>query len=292
MSSPAPTLESLRREIDTIDTAIHDLLMRRAQVVERVAQAKTADSGGGPRIIFRPGREAAILRRIIARHQGSFPVGAIVRIWREIISAMTLIQGPFSAAVYAPGENRAYWDLARDHYGSVAPLLPVNSVQGVLRALADGTAVVGVVPLPQEEDSDPWWRSLMRGDDKTPRIISRLPFVVSTGASSGRSGAVDALVLACAPLEATGQDRTLLGVELAADVSRGRLKDLVEAAGMPVCWFRTYNFAGGGGSAHLVEVDDYVGEDDPRLAALAEKAGDALARVLPIGAYALQVTAP
>ena len=40
MDELGPSLEDLRREIDEIDTAIHDLLMRRSALVDKVAQAK------------------------------------------------------------------------------------------------------------------------------------------------------------------------------------------------------------------------------------------------------------
>lgn len=280
MSPSNPSLESLRREIDTIDTALHDLLMRRAQVVERVARAKAGAAAGARLGFFRPGREAAVIRRLAQRHQGAFPLAAVVRIWREIISAMTLIQGPFAAAVYAPGDDRRYWDLARGHFGSVAPFVPVNTAQGVLRALADGSAAVGVVPLPQEGDGDPWWRSLLSTDAKAPRVIASLPLVGPGGAAAG----VEALVLACQPPESSGHDHAVLAVETTGDISRGRLKDLAEAAGLSVGWFRTANM--GGGSFHLLEVLDAVGEGDPRLALLAEKAGDVPLRALPVGLYA------
>ncbi|MDE1149448.1 MAG: chorismate mutase [Azospirillaceae bacterium] len=282
MPPASPSLDALRREIDEIDAAIHDLIMRRGRVVERMAHSKA-----GAKVFIRPGREASILRRLIGRHQGAVPVAAIVRIWREMIAAMTLIQGPFAVAVYAPGDDRGLWDIARDHYGTVTPLTPVNTTQGVLRALADGSATVGVVPVPQEEETDPWWRFLISDDTKTPKIIGRLPFTARPG---GQREGGDALILGAVPLEATGQDHTLLGVELAQDMSRGRLKDMMEAASLPVGWFRIFHQPGGGGSVHLIEVEDYVDGNDARLAALAEKLGDALVRVLPVGAYALPVS--
>ncbi|TWB62206.1 chorismate mutase [Nitrospirillum viridazoti] len=281
MPPASPSVDALRREIDEIDAAIHDLIMRRARVVERIAQSKA-----GAKVFIRPGREAGILRRLVARHQGSVPVAAIVRIWREMIAAMTLIQGPFAVAVYAPDDDRRLWDIARDHYGTVTPLAPANTAQAVLRALAEGSATVGVVPVPEEEETDPWWRFLISDDTKMPKIIGRLPFCSRPGQKEGG----DALILGAVPLEATGQDHTLLGVELAQDMSRGRLKDMMEAVSLPVGWFRIFHLPGGGGSVHLIEVEDFVDGDDARLGALAEKLGDALVRVLPVGAYALPIT--
>ena len=99
MASPR-SLDALRREIDRIDDEIHDLLMRRAAVAGEIRRSKGPDNGS----YLRLGREAAILRRLVARHSGSFPKPALVRIWREIMAALTQLQGPFSVAVFAPAE--------------------------------------------------------------------------------------------------------------------------------------------------------------------------------------------
>jgi chorismate mutase / prephenate dehydratase len=284
-------LDELRREIDKIDDAIHDLLMRRTQIVERVGAQK---GGGGP--FVRPGREAVILRRLIARHTGALPPGVVVRMWRELITALTRLQGPFAVAVYAPEDRRGLWDVARDHYGGVAPLTPVNSPQAAIRAVSEGAATVGVVPYPAEDDADPWWRFLLNADPRTPRIIARLPF---GGRGNARGEGRDALALALVDAEPTGDDRALLGVELGADISRGRLKDALEAVGLPPVSFCTWHAPGMQGfSINLVEVADYVGRDDPRPAQLALRLNAALdgapsmARVNVLGGYAAPLDLP
>ena len=121
MSVTEPSLDALRRDIDRIDDALHDLLMQRCEVVERIAEVK----GTGP-AFMRPGREATILRRLVDRHAGRFPVPVLIRIWREMLAAFTLLQGPFAVAVHAPEDERGLWDMARDMYGSSTPMLPVN----------------------------------------------------------------------------------------------------------------------------------------------------------------------
>ena len=70
----APTLGDVRAELDRIDDALHDLLMERAAVVGRLAEGRLK----GPAVL-RPGREAAILRRLLARHRGALPPAAVVR---------------------------------------------------------------------------------------------------------------------------------------------------------------------------------------------------------------------
>jgi len=100
MTRDNSNLSDLRREIDDIDNALHDLLMRRASVVERVKDMKQTAGG----VKFRPGREAEIMRRLAARHTGPLSRNVVVRIWRELMSAFVSMQGPFVVSVWDTGE--------------------------------------------------------------------------------------------------------------------------------------------------------------------------------------------
>ena len=109
------SLDDLRREIDEIDDQLHDLLMRRTEIVGRVGAVKRLESTPG--LALRPGREAEIIRRIVNRHKGPFPLEVLVRIWRELLSAQVAVQGQYSIGVFAPEDVAAYRDLGRDQFG-------------------------------------------------------------------------------------------------------------------------------------------------------------------------------
>ena len=128
MSSPNPSLDLLRQEIDAIDIAIHDLIVKRGTIVEDIRKIKKR---AGPAL--RPGREAAIMRGLAAKHQGPFPLGALVCLWREMMGGFTHMQQPFSAAVYAPSGNDAWVQVARDQYGSLTPLARFPSASACVR---------------------------------------------------------------------------------------------------------------------------------------------------------------
>ena len=123
-------LPALRAELDRIDNAIHDLLMRRAEVVEHVARS-------GKPAAFRPGREASIIRRLLARHQGALPAVSVVRIWRELLAGTTAMQGGFSLAVCDADQGAPMTQLAREHFGALTPLRAYASA---------GQALVGCQP--------------------------------------------------------------------------------------------------------------------------------------------------
>src|SRR5712691_3170148 len=145
MSEIPSDLEQLRRRIDEIDNRLQDLLVERINIVSRVAAHKR----GNDRLsAHQPAREAEIIRRLISRNHGPFPPATLVRMWRELLAATTRLQGSFTIAVYAPPEAQGCWDIARDHYGSHTPMLTYRSTAQNLRALTEGHAALGVLPLP------------------------------------------------------------------------------------------------------------------------------------------------
>ncbi len=273
-----PTLEELRRRIDELDDRMHDLLMQRAQVVEEIGQAKRSDRA----LPLRPGREAQILRRLVARHTGGLPVGTVTRLWRELLSGSLAMQGDFLVAVYVPEEVPGYWDLARDHFGSHTSMNPYRSIGEVIRAVGEGRAMVGILPIPEDASgTDQWWRHL-GASESPPRVIARLPFAPR---GNGRNDGRDAFVIGRGEPEPSGNDCSLLIIEASAEVSRTRLISMLTGAGLLVTLFSV----GEGGddvTANLVGVDDLVEPNDPRLTAALAPLGDKIMRVSSLGFYA------
>lgn len=268
-------LEELRDELDRIDHAIHDLVMERAAVVERVGAAKEGGSA------IRPGREAAILRTLVGRHQGRFPKRALVRIWREIMSASVWLQGPFSVAVYEPGGEPGYWDLARAQYGIVARHVGYRSGGEIVGAVTGGAMHAGVMPMPgAAAEREPWWLHLMGSGEATPRVIGRLPF---TGVGTLRSGGLEAMTIARAEPEETGDDRSWLVVESDTEVSRGMLGRTLSGAGLDGHVLEIWNEPGLW--LVLVEAAGYVSADDERMERLRSRSGGGFKSVHRIGAY-------
>lgn len=273
------SLDSLRREIDAIDDAMHDLLMTRAQLADRIREAK----GGGGAPIYRPAREAAILRRLLARHRGPLAPAVIVRVWREIISGLSLLQGPLSAAVYAPPGGTGCLELARDHFGVVTPVRTFAKLGGLIAAVHDGAAAVGVLPLGDDAPAEAWWRHLGTGE-RPLHILARLPFL-HDAATPG------AVVVGRQPFEPTGEDRGFLLIDSDRELSRTAVKALVEESGLQLLAVRgaAQEQDGRAGPRHLyhVETDRYAGPDDAALDAMMRRAGAGHMQVRSLGGYAV-----
>ena len=284
MSSPSQTLDDLRGQIDDIDDALHDLIMRRADVVRRIADRKAGED-----VFLRPSREAAILRRLAERHHGSFPLPVLIRAWRELLAGFTRVQGPFAIAVYATEQNRELWDVARDHYGSTTPIQAVGAPLHAISAVVDGRATVAVVPWPDSEDPNPWWPALLAVSERTPRVVARLPFVEFGEVGYNRV----ALAVGCVAHEPTGEDDTLLNLGLPGPVSRGRLKDELEQVGLrPVAFWSSMSAGDGEEILQLVEIDGFVADGDERLGKLAERLGQEGVWTRSLGGFAKPLRLP
>lgn len=275
--SAEKSLDALRREIDAIDDSIHDLIMRRTTVVKKVREVKR-----GERTKIRPAREAEILYRLIDQHKGDFPKRELCRMWREMIVATLSMEGPFSVAMYKPDEGCGYGDLARDQYGSFAPMTEHISERRVIDAVGSQEATVGILPMPSWDDPDPWWRHLANGGERAPKVIARLPFI---GMGNGRNRDLEAMVICPVEHRPTGRDRSLFAVETDHEIALASLGEMFSGAGAPlVSSFVWNNRQADGQWMYLAEASDFVGGGDPRITRLAQT--PPIGRVVPLGGYA------
>lgn len=252
----ATELAALRAEIDTLDDALYDLVMRRAGIVARLAQSRA--KGAGPAL--RPGREAAILRRMLARHAGPLPRSALVRLWREIFASSTAMQASFTIVAAADHDHaEAVMRLTRAHFGGTTPIRAMTTVSQALAALLSGEAAIATLPAPEPEEREDaaWW---VRFDAQSLQVTARLPFLAEPGGAS-------VLVVSATPPDPSGRDRTLLRIELTADFSHARLTRLLADAGIPAHSLQIRRT--GDQALALAEVAGFWEAGDPRLKSLA-----------------------
>jgi chorismate mutase/prephenate dehydratase len=276
MGNAPDSLTPLRQEIDSIDKSLHDLLMRRAEIVGEIGRRKASD--GGP--TFRPAREAQLLRRLLARHQGSLPRAVLVRLWREIISSSTRLQGDFSVGFCPLEEDGTALRLAHAQFGLDASVVKFASAAQVVLAVGRGDVSVGLVPLPHSSDRPEWWAQ-MRNVPQV-RVVARLPWFRKNDENGEAPGA---FVLAVSEPEESGEDRSILTFACQSDVSRARFADLAAQNDLDA---DTQAVAAGpdgsGGRIHLVDVAGFVSDEDPRVRGLAALLDNAEPRWL--GTYA------
>jgi len=167
-----PALDDLRKEIDRIDEAMHQLLIERSEIIDRLIEIKGGQETGSA---FRPAREAAMMRRLVQRHRGLLPLDTAESIWRVIISTFTYVQAPFSVHADLSAGDALMRDSARFHFGFTVPFVGHMGASGVVAAVSESKGDLGLVPAMAVPGAGAWWSALEF--DTAPKIIARLPFV-------------------------------------------------------------------------------------------------------------------
>ena len=168
----APNLGELRKEIDRIDEAMHELLMERGEIINRLISVKKTQESGSA---FRPAREADMMRRLVQRHHGILPLDTAESIWRVIIATFTHVQAPFAVHADLSAGDAMMRDSARFHFGFTVPFVPHVGAAGVVEAVSESKGDLGLVPAFATAHGGAWWTALEFSS--APKIIARLPFV-------------------------------------------------------------------------------------------------------------------
>lgn len=171
-TSPPSALGALRQEIDRIDTSMHALLVERGDVVGRVIDAKRAAGDAGS--AFRPDREAELMRRLVLRDTGRWPLDAPENIWRVIVATSTYTQVPYTVHADMSGSETAIRESMRFHFGFTVPFSPCPDAGAVIGAVDASIGDLGMFRIDQPVGLGAWWQGLMRTG--APKIIARLPF--------------------------------------------------------------------------------------------------------------------
>lgn len=135
--------KELRQHRDAID-AIDDEMLKLVNARAQHAQAIGALKGGG--LIYRPEREAQILRRVKETNPGPLSGEAVARLFREIMSACLALEKPLKVAFLGP-EGTFTQAAAIKHFGHAAQTQASASIDEVFRSVEAGAVDYGVVPV-------------------------------------------------------------------------------------------------------------------------------------------------
>lgn len=135
-------LKPLREQIDAIDAQILDLLSQRARVAQEVGHVKAEMQAP----VFRPEREAQVLRKVANNNTGPLASQDIQTIFREIMSSCRALERRVTVAYLGPSGTFSEQAVYKQ-FGSAVEGLPCVSIDEVFRATEAGTADFGVVPV-------------------------------------------------------------------------------------------------------------------------------------------------
>ena len=137
-------LAGVRAEIDGIDGELLHLLNQRARCAQKVGEIKAEHGEAGH--IYRPEREAQVLRRLQDANPGPLPSENITFFFREVMSACLSLEQPLGIAFLGPLGTFSE-SAATKHFGHAARLSPQSSIDDVFREVESGHAQYAVVPV-------------------------------------------------------------------------------------------------------------------------------------------------
>jgi chorismate mutase/prephenate dehydratase len=133
-------LKKLRARIDALDLEILKLVSERAAVAHTIGQLKEDGT------VYRPEREAQVLRHLTEGNPGPLPDGVVTHLFTEIISACRALEDAFSIASLGPRGTFSEEAVVK-HFGGQAPITLCTSIDEVFRSVESGNVGYGVVPI-------------------------------------------------------------------------------------------------------------------------------------------------
>ena len=137
-------LAEVRAEIDAIDAQLLDLLNRRARCAQKVGEIKAAHGEGG--FVYRPEREAQVLRRLQEINAGPLSNESVTWFFREVMSACLSLERPLTVAFLGPLGTFSE-SAATRHFGHATQLWPQTSIDDIFRETEAGHADYAVAPV-------------------------------------------------------------------------------------------------------------------------------------------------
>jgi chorismate mutase/prephenate dehydratase len=136
------SLEELRKQIDSIDSKLIELLNERARIVIKVGKLK--DKTDGP--VYAPDREKRVLEKIAKANKGPLPDKTMAAIWRELMSGSFILERPLRIAYLGPKGSFSY-TAAMLKFGQSVEYEAVTDIKSIFDEVSKGHSDLGVVPI-------------------------------------------------------------------------------------------------------------------------------------------------
>ena len=217
-------LKPLREQIDAIDAQILDLLSRRARLAQEVGHVKAETDAP----VFRPEREAQVLRGVAERNGGPLKDHDLQTIFREVMSACRALEKRVTVAYLGPAGTFSE-QAVHQQFGRAVEGLPCASIDEVFRATEAGTADFGVVPVENSSEG-----AINRTLDlmlATTTVISGEVSIPVHHSLMTKTGSMDGVTVVCAHSQALAQCQVWLNLHH-PNVERRAVASNAEAAVM------------------------------------------------------------
>ncbi len=134
------SLQDIRRKIDALDARLVKLISARAKIAQQVGKIKNGA------LVYRPEREAQVLRRVSELNAGPMPSAALRRIYSEIMSACRAMEDQLAVAYLGP-QGTYSQEAAIRHFGGSIDTRSCATIDDVFKQVESGATGYGVAPV-------------------------------------------------------------------------------------------------------------------------------------------------
>jgi chorismate mutase/prephenate dehydratase len=135
-------LDSLRKQIDAIDTQLVELLNQRAQIVVEVGKLKQRHNTP----IYAPDREKVVLEKVRQLNKGPLPHRALEAIYRELMSGSFALEKPLRIGFLGPDGSFSH-AAAVLKFGQSVDYVPLADIPSVFEEVVRGHIDLGLAPV-------------------------------------------------------------------------------------------------------------------------------------------------
>ena len=134
--------DDIRKEIDSIDTKIVDLLTTRISFAKEIGKMKSEHGED----VYVPSREKLVFENLMRKNKGRVADSALQAIYREIISASISAEKKLMVSYLGPKYTFTQ-QAALKNFGSSVDYRPMPSIPDVFASVSGGEADYGVIPI-------------------------------------------------------------------------------------------------------------------------------------------------
>ena len=161
-------IKQFRKKIDIIDSDILKLLNKRTELAYKIGIEKKSSN------IFRPERQAYILRNLFHLRNNKITPDIIFSYWRAIFLAQTKLQGNIKIITSKSISKLQYNDIL-NFFTHEVKIQGYNNINQALKILLKNKNSLLILPYPKNKAEKDWWTDF---DFSAAKIIASLPFIM------------------------------------------------------------------------------------------------------------------
>ena len=161
-------IDKLRKEIDKLDLELLKAINKRSKIAIKIGKTKNSIN------LFRPNRQAEILKKIFSAKSNMLSTNIIFSFWRSLFFSQINLQGGISVITLKAFKSNILKDIY-DYFTHDIKISFLKNLRTIETNITSNKNIILVLPYPSNKKNGDWWTKY--SFDRT-YIIACLPFMV------------------------------------------------------------------------------------------------------------------